>query len=195
VTLGAQLLLARPALYGLPVSVPWLQLGRTRYRTARPLRGPSAVCLPAVAANWAASDREGTVRRRNAEQLIGALRGHPALDPISVAPETRAGYLRLPVLCSPEARHAAQSPTARRLGIMPSYPTGLCDLAGFAARCLNLYEGFPGARVLAAQLCTLPTHSRLDAVDLERLVDWIRSMGTARVRPRRPVTSAAYNAT
>jgi dTDP-4-amino-4,6-dideoxygalactose transaminase len=174
-SLVAQLVFARPSVYGLPASVPWLHLGRTLYREPRPLRAPSAVCAPVVAATWADSDREGAVRRRHAEQLLGALHGNPALHAISVAGDVRPGYLRLPVLCSTEAHRAAQSPVARRLGIMPSYPAALCDLARFAPRRLDLGQGFPGARKLAAHLCTLPTHSRLTAVDLARLLDWIRA--------------------
>jgi len=177
VALAAQLLLARPALYAVPVALPFLRLGHTIYREPRRLRAPTAVSGAVLAATWAEAERESEVRRRNAEALVRVVRQHPAFVSICVREDTRPGYLRLPVLVSPGARLAASMPKARRLGVMPSYPKALCDLAGFGTRCRNLGMAFNGARLLAARLCTLPTHSRLAALDLTRLADWIRAAG------------------
>jgi len=60
---------------------------------------------------------------------------------------------------------------------MPGYPKVLCELDRFSARCLNRQDGFFGSRLLAARLCTLPTHGRLRTHDLERLGRWIRTVG------------------
>ena len=55
---------------------------------------------------------------------------------------------------------------------MPGYPRALCDLPGFGERVLNRGGAFPGARMLAERLVTLPVHSRLGERDLAALEAW-----------------------
>ena len=173
-TIAAQLILERPRLYALPAALPFLRLGETVYRAPRPLRRPSRVSLPVVGATWHLAEREAETRRHNAERLLSALRWQPGFETIITPPRARPGYLRLPVLASPAVRRSAMEPAVRRLGVMPGYPQPLCDLEGFRQRCLNRDAAFPGSRLLAARLCTLPTHGRLRLRDLERLELWIR---------------------
>jgi len=173
----AQLLLERPSLYALPAALPFLRIGQTIYREPRPLRAPTRGSCPVVAATWTLAEREAEVRRRNAERLLVALQREPGFETVRLPDRARPGYLRLPVLTSPAVRRAAGDPAARRLGVMPGYPKALCDLERFAPRCLNRDAAYPGGRMLAARLCTLPTHGRLDARDLARLEQWIRAVG------------------
>ncbi len=65
------------------------------------------------------------------------------------------------------------SSIAKRLGVMPGFPQSLADLPGFGDRCVNCEHGFPGARCLAEQLFTLPTHGRLTVTDTRRLKQWL----------------------
>jgi len=73
--------------------------------------------------------------------------------------------------------------TSELLGVMLGAPVAgnvgraLCDLDGFGPRCLNASGDFPGSRFLAEQLCTFPTHGRLEIGDLARLESWIRTVG------------------
>jgi len=173
-TIAAQLIFERPRLYALPAALPFLHLGETVYRAPRPLRRPSRVSAPVVGATWHLAEREAETRRHNAERLLSALRWQPGFETISTPPRAQPGYLRLPVLASPSVRRSAMEPAARRLGVMPGYPQPLCDLERFRQRCWNRDAAFPGGRVLAARLCTLPTHGRLRLRDLERLELWIR---------------------
>jgi dTDP-4-amino-4,6-dideoxygalactose transaminase len=175
--ISAQLVLEHPSLYPIPAALPFLRLGQTIYRKAQALRAPAAASNAMIAATWTLADREVDVRRRNAERLLEAVRGQPDLTPMRAATPARPGYLRLPVLASGATRRAAIEPRARRLGIMPGYPQALCDLDGFSARCVNREDAFPGARLLAERLCTLPTHGRLASGDLEGLEAWIGSHG------------------
>jgi len=177
VAITAQWLLQRSHLYALPAALPFLRLGETIYREPRPLRRPTRVSCPVVAATWTLAAREVDVRQRNAERLLVELRRQPGFETIRTPGHARPGYLRLPVLASPVVRRSATVLAARRLGIMPGYPQALCDLERFAPRCLNPDAAFPGSRLLAAQLCTLPTHGRLRIRDLERLEQWIRAVG------------------
>jgi len=177
VAIAAQLLLERPNLYAFPAALPFLRLGQTIYREPRPLRAPTSVSCPVIAATWALAEREVEVRRRNAARLFDELRRQPGFETMRASPHARPGYLRLPLLASPDARRAAVEARARRLGIAVGYPKLLCDLGPFGQRCLNRSVPFPGGRLLTARLCTLPTHGRLEEHDLERLEQWIRVVG------------------
>jgi dTDP-4-amino-4,6-dideoxygalactose transaminase len=177
VAITAQLLLERPNLYVLPAALPFLHLGETIYREPRPLRAAATLSCSVVAASWTLAEREVEVRRRNAERLLVALGGHPGFQTIGTPGHARPGYLRLPVIASPVARRAAAEAAARCLGVMPGYPRALCDVERIGSRCLNRNAAFPGSRLLAARLCTLPTHGRLAEGDLARLEHWIQAAG------------------
>jgi dTDP-4-amino-4,6-dideoxygalactose transaminase len=173
----AQLLLERPSLYALPAALPLLHLGQTVYRHPRPLRFPTRGSCAVIAGTWTLAEREVAVRRRNAARLLVELRRQPGFETMRTPPRAQPGYLRLPVLTSPVAPRSAVIATARQLGVAPGYPKALNELERFAPRCLNRNADFQGGRVLAARLCTLPTHSRLGVRDLARLEQWIRAVG------------------
>jgi dTDP-4-amino-4,6-dideoxygalactose transaminase len=186
VTLAAQLVFERPGLYTLPAALPFLHLGETIYREPQALRAAARASCAVVAATWALADPEGELRRGNAERLLVALRQQPGFSTIDTTAAARPGYLRLPVVASPHARRAAAEATARRLGVMPGYPVALCDVPRVRRRCVNRDDAFPGSRLLAARLCTFPTHGRLAVRDLIRLDQWIRTIGASGARPGPP---------
>ena len=173
----AQWVLARPDLYSLADALPFLKLGETVYHAPRPPHAMPHACAAVAVASWGLAERELQRRRENAIRLLTVVGARPQLTPMQVPLSGRPGHLRLPLLASPEVRARAVSRAARRLGIMPSYPRSLADLAPLADRVLNGGARFPGARALAAQLVTLPTHGRLRDDDLLRLEDWIRESG------------------
>lgn len=173
----AQLLLERPSLYAAPASLPFLHLGQTIYREPRPLRGPATVACAVLATTWNLAEREAEIRRVNAARLLAAVQDQPGFATIATATAARPGYLRLPVIASPASCRAAADRAARRLGVMPGYPKALCDVERVQQRCLNRAERFSGSRLLAARVCTFPTHSRLSTDDLVRLERWIRVAG------------------
>lgn len=174
IALLAQWLLARPSLYAIPASLPFLGLGETVYRRPRETRGMSAFALGVLRRTLPSADGEAAARRAHAERLLersgGAGKNLEAVRPPAGAVP---GYLRLPVLAQDASRTRLSSDAARRLGIMPGYPGTLADLAGFSVRDLNGSAGFPGARRLVASLFTLPTHGLLSERDLRALERWI----------------------
>jgi len=170
VQLKAQWLLGRPSLYGIPASLPFLQLGETVYHHAAPARALSAVAAHTLAVTWPLGEPEAAVRRAHAERLLA--RAGRGLTPVPVPSGAVAGYLRLPFVASVAAREEAGTVVARALGIMPGYPTALCDLAGFADRVLNHGDAMPGAHLLAQRLITFPVHSLLSERDLAALEEW-----------------------
>lgn len=165
----AQWLLARPSVYGLPASLPFLRLGETIYYPPHPVGEISAFSRALAAISLEGEDVEAQVRRQNAETLLKALAGaSDELRPVvSAEPLAQPGYLKLPVSASgPWVR--LRGGRAARLGILPSYPTSLAGLTGFRER-LGRGERMKGAEWLAHQLVTFPTHGRLGNRDLEAM--------------------------
>jgi dTDP-4-amino-4,6-dideoxygalactose transaminase len=180
---AAQSALARPALYGLPSALPFLELGETVYRPPRPPRAVAPACLAVLARTWGPSLREADQRRRRAGRVLDAVRR--AGDLASVAPPAGGspGYLRLPVVARQgTARQRLSGPGARRLGVMPGYPEPLHRLAAFReARPRGKTSGapasLPGAATLAESLFTLPVHSRMSRGDRVRLEERVAPRG------------------
>jgi perosamine synthetase len=168
---SAQWLLARPALYALPASLPFLRLGDTVYHDPRPPRGLSRASARMLLANWEDAHAATMARRRNAERLrVAAVAA--GWSTIRVPEGGEAGYLRMPMLGSASNR-GARVASGARLGIMPGYPQTLLSLPGFRGYCSNASEAFPGADELAEKLLTLPTHALLTEADLRRIDAWL----------------------
>ena len=169
----AQWLLARPNWYALPAALPFLRLGETPYRSPAPPARPSAVHSAILAATWPLAAAETETRRRHAARLLTALPGPHQSWAVRVPDGGEAGYLRLPLVLSASVRGLGN--VVKRLGVMPGYPQALIDLKGFGERTLLPDAPYPGARLLAERLLTLPTHSLLAASDLRRLETWLGS--------------------
>lgn len=154
---GAQWLLARPSLYAVPASLPFLQLGATVFRAPHPPHGMSAASAGVLARTIGMEEAEGAARRSNAgrlQQLAG-----PWSIPVTSG---QPGYLRFPLLLPEHLAGLREWPAARRLGVMPGYPVPLPQLpeSPFPR------SPAPGAGALAARLATLPVHSLLREEDL-----------------------------
>ncbi|HET7232746.1 MAG TPA: DegT/DnrJ/EryC1/StrS family aminotransferase [Longimicrobium sp.] len=167
---GAMWGLARPWLYALPASLPFLRLGETVYQPPRAPEPMSRASAAIVAAAWEHAGLAGAARERNARRL-GAAAALAGERVPAAPPGCRAGWLRLPVLN--HVRRRAETGAARALGIMPGYPRALCDFPGFAECCVNGGDNFDGARELADGLYTLPTHALLGEADLRRIEAWL----------------------
>ena len=165
----AQWLLARPSIYGLPASLPFLGLGDTVYRAPHPVEQMSAFSRALATISLEGEDAEALVRRQHADALLEALTGaSDELRPVvSAEPSARPGYLRLAVNASgPWVR--LRGGRAAELGVLPSYPCSLAGLDGFKER-VRKTGRMKGAEWLAHQLVTFPTHGRVGKRDLEAL--------------------------
>jgi len=166
-----QWLLARPSLYGLPASVPFLRLGETVYRSPHP-PGPIAPASAGIVSRMMHGiDGAAEVRRRHAARLLASSHRSTRFRPVDPPSGSRPGWLRLPVLATAERSNV--STRARRLGIEPGYPTPLDALPALTALVVGRGGGWPGAETLARRLITLPTHDRLSSGDLLRLEAWL----------------------
>lgn len=156
--LAGQWLLGRPAVYGLPASLPWLGLGETHYAEPWKPRDISRAAAAAVVANWKASMTEADQRKKNAARLAVDV----ALDqrvPAVLTADSHVGALRQPILVDEDVMRGRSASEARTLGAETGYPylPGLPALAG-----PDVQREHPGAARLAQQLWTLPTHSLSD---------------------------------
>jgi dTDP-4-amino-4,6-dideoxygalactose transaminase len=160
----ATVVLARPRAYGVVASLPFLGLGDTVYKAPSRDRGPSVVTRALLPAVLAAADAEAEGRRAVAllwrQELGESFDG--LLD--EVASHTVDGALRFPTHMPP-----ATASLLRAQGAVRSYPRTLDAYSEIAARLIPVDQAYPGARLLAAQLHTLPTHRFVTAADMARV--------------------------
>lgn len=179
--LGAQWALARPELYRIPATLPFLGLGETRYRPpVEPRPIPERVArLLRVVLDDGGAEAEIATRRRNARRLKALLGDDDAVRTPSPVETGTAGVLRLPLLLPRRTRKG------RAAGVLPAYPRLLTDLdalkgAGLVAEPERGPDrGAPGARLLRDRLHTAPVHGAVRRSDLEAAARWLRDAAAA----------------
>ena len=163
------LMLARPSLYGIPAALPFLRLGETVYKPPRPAARISRAAAAQVGRLMPLADVEGEVRRRNAERLRGAVARGPIAQNITVQPDARPGWLRLPILAKDAAVAARIVERGMHFGVARAYPRRLPDLAAELGTEFRTAGPADGATELVQRLVTLPVHSLLSEGDLKAL--------------------------
>jgi dTDP-4-amino-4,6-dideoxygalactose transaminase len=163
--LWAQWLLGRPALYGIPRSVPALGLGTTRYRSPPPLKAMAARSAAVLDRLWDAAGEEAAARRRHAQRWRELLPDRKDLRLVRLDPKAEPGWLRFPVIATGSAEALLSSHDARVRGVERGYPSPLSMLPVAKGRIRSDTTEFPGARALSRQLFTLPTHGKVEERD------------------------------
>jgi perosamine synthetase len=172
-----QAVLARPAVYRLPASIPWLHLGETVYRAAAAPAPLARSAAALVAATCAGAAEEAERRRATAAAWRAELRPGPGRSWIREVEHADPGYLRFPIRLARGMDGFADPRQALRLGVAPSYPQPLPVLPAVQPLRVRTGESFPGAAQLARELVTLPTHSRLEGADLVRVLHLLDRYG------------------
>jgi hypothetical protein len=165
--------IGRPALYGLPASIPWLGLGETVYREPGQSREMARGAAAMIGATREAAAAAAVERRLLADFFLRRLQGGGILQsvvPVTPVPGALPGYLRLP-LRIPGGAAFAKSAVVRRFGIAPGYPSTLGKLSALRSRLQGGDRSYPGAEVLVRELVTLPTHPLVSPPDRERIFD------------------------
>jgi dTDP-4-amino-4,6-dideoxygalactose transaminase len=152
--LKAQWLFGRPFLYWIPASVPFLGLGETIYHEPHSVGGITTLAAGVLARTIPLVPAEVVRRRATASRLLDSKAGP---DPMNLPADWTAGWLRYPVVLQRTADSVLIGYHVRA-GVMRGYPKALADLPGFGNRRLNIEAEFPGARILAERLITIPTH-------------------------------------
>lgn len=163
VFLAAQWLLARPALYRIPLAMPGLQLGETHFREPHAARAITRASAAVLLRTLPLQAAELEARRAVASSYAAGLRDLTD-DAVPAIPGEAAesAWLRFPILAG-----AARDSLARQLrylGVARGYPLALPHLPQ-AQSVLRHPRPTPGAEMLAAELLTLPTHSLSSAND------------------------------
>jgi len=166
--LGAQWLLARPALYGIPASIPSLKLGEMVYKPAGEPRSISRTAAAMLSGALRIESAEVARRRGNATRLVGSIREGARLTPVHAINRGHPGYLRLAVL-DREGGVVAR-PT---LGAVRGYPMTLDQHTQLRSHLLADERAETGSTLLRDRLFTVPTHSRVRGSDFTRLVSWL----------------------
>jgi perosamine synthetase len=171
--LAAQRVLGRPALYGIPSALPFLHLGETLYHPPRPPAPAPAATLAALERLLPASDREAANRRVRGKEWLERLRGSRRVETFDLASGAEPGYLRFPVRIT-GAFDLALLACLRAHGVMPGYPSTLIALSSLSVSLVRRSVELRGCKLLAANLVTLPTHSRVgrrDALEIAQGLD------------------------
>ena len=164
----AQWLLGRPALYGIPSSIPALRLGEMVYHPAHEPRSLSWAAASLVRKALESAPRDVALRRRVAGALEMAAVEGAELHPIAAIPDAVSGYLRFPVL---DRGSRAEQPD---MGILRGYKLTLHEQLELRPCLVPGEPPTPGAQELARTLFTLPTHYLVKPSDIKVMMEWLR---------------------
>lgn len=172
--------LLRPNLFWIPNSMPFLKLGTTEFNPSFALgRIPalSAALLPELLGSL---DEVNGTRRANAKALREMMEGSSKFEFPVPAANTRACFVRLPVLgCDKELRDRAVA-TLRSAGIGATafYPSAICDIAGVESYMSQPDFHREKAESLSQRLFTLPVGPFVTTQDLERITNILGTIET-----------------
>ncbi|HEX7011765.1 MAG TPA: DegT/DnrJ/EryC1/StrS family aminotransferase [Steroidobacteraceae bacterium] len=149
----------RPSLYGVVRKLPFLGLGRTVFETRYPISRLSAPQTGVAADLCTRIDSLNEQRRRTAARLAASIGDLPGIALPAIPADAEPAYARFPFrVLDPEARDGViHALDAAGIGASASYPCALIDVPEVRAL-LREPSPTPGARQLASQIVTLPTH-------------------------------------
>lgn len=170
----ALMLLRRPELYRLPASLPWLKLGASIFEPDFSVDSLSAFQAGMALAVLDELEGINAERRRKAAFYRQGLASLEQVRSVPEQPGVEAVYLRYPVLPANGdpllTQGLLQNGRARELGISPGFPLSLDAVPGLRPHLVRPEQRFPGARLLAESLVTLPTHDCVRASDSEAVL-------------------------
>jgi hypothetical protein len=167
-TLAAQWLMARPFVYRIPAGIPGLKLGEMVYRPASEPRSISSVAASMLPSALGTEETEVASRRARAKTIMSSIGDQRRLVPIRSLVGGGPGYLRLALV--DQAGDILPNAT---LGALRGYPMTLDQHQQMGSLLLGNENAGPGSALLRDRLFTVPTHSRVRAVDVHRLIGWI----------------------
>jgi dTDP-4-amino-4,6-dideoxygalactose transaminase len=125
----------------------------------------------------AAAEREAAIRRRHARDYRRRIHFRPGVSAVSPPGDAVPGYLRMPIRLAGGLAGFAAPHRARRLGIASGYPSTLAALPAIRQRLVGDEQRWPGAEVLARELVTVPTHSRVSTGERDAIVELLNEHG------------------
>lgn len=166
-------MLVRPRLYRVPESLPWLEIGVSRFApdfvvgALRPFRAGLATAM------LGRLDAVTAIRRANAARHLDGRDRWEDVEPVVAVDGGEPAYLRLPVLArdaASRARLLARLEPAG-LGVSAAYPACLADVESVRPHLETPVDPCEAARSVAARILTLPTHPFVTPTDTARTGD------------------------
>lgn len=167
-------LLRNPSLYRVPASLPWLQLGASIFEPDFDEGHFSSFQASLGLQALESLERVNGERSRKADMYRKALQGRTGITLIPAEPDSKPVCLRFPIVSESLGTSFGRMPTLRRrlatLGISKGFPLSLDAIPALQGHIASLHgSGYPGARYLADNLFTLPTHEYVREADCGRV--------------------------
>ena len=162
--------LISPYLYWLPEALPFLHLGETRYHALTDMAAMDQVRLGLLQGNISRyqNDMDAAYRVERISATLDALMKVQNLPKLCDS-GVQSSLLRYPLLLDSSLRNLLYRKLKQAgLGASILYPASLPQIAGLH-EILDDKQTFPNAEKFAAQLLTLPTHSRVSEKDLNQM--------------------------
>ncbi|GAB7024005.1 DegT/DnrJ/EryC1/StrS family aminotransferase [Salidesulfovibrio brasiliensis] len=159
--------LLHPRMYWIPRSLPMLKLGASVFDPGFPVKGLTGFQAGLGLRMLDRLDELNRCRKRTADELMRRLPGCEVPRPVSGAAPV---FLRLPLL------NGRACTVAPELGVVPAYPTTLDGIPGIAPH-LARQADYPGAKRLASELVTLPTHGFVSMRDVQTITHTFQTAG------------------
>ena len=163
--------LRHPALYRIPVSMPWLQIGASLYEPDYSRADFSA--FQAGLALFSLEQLEAITAARTQRAVVYQqhLQGQSAMRPILAQAKAVPAYLRFPLVPGSDApQRWLRKAEHRSLGISAGFPLALHEIQALAPHLDTSGGPYPGALFLARNLVTLPTHDHVRPEDIQAVV-------------------------
>ncbi|MEW8156252.1 MAG: DegT/DnrJ/EryC1/StrS family aminotransferase [Candidatus Thiodiazotropha endolucinida] len=161
-------LFLNPLLYWIPASLPFLNLGKTRYEEIIEIKKYSRLVAPIALMQIKRSDQIAEKRIANGLWYKSNIEERKKISKINESDYGRPVYLRYPIKIKQQEKRKAILTHAKRYGISKSYPKSLNQLMEIEKFLINPGE-FEGAEQISSQLITLPTHAFINNNDRENI--------------------------
>ncbi|MES9973419.1 MAG: DegT/DnrJ/EryC1/StrS family aminotransferase [Candidatus Thiodiazotropha sp.] len=168
-------LFLNPLLYWIPASLPFLNLGKTRYEENIQIKKYSRLVAPIALMQIKRSNQIAEKRIANGLWYKSNIEEKKTISKINESDQGKPVYLRYPIKVKQREKREAILTHAKRYGITKSYPKSLNQLKEIEEVLVNPGE-FEGAEQISAQLITLPTHTFINNNDRENIKNIIDEM-------------------
>ena len=168
--------LISPYLYWVPDSLPFLNLGQTRFKSMQSLSAANDQLLPLLPVNIQAYWQQGSEIQSSVMQMLAGVRQDSIVDlAVKECKASLPKLLRYPLLLATSAlRDELYSALDREgLGVSKMYPVALPEIEGLENQFIN-HEPLPNAESFAGRILTLPIHPGVQRSDIDRMGDVIK---------------------
>jgi dTDP-4-amino-4,6-dideoxygalactose transaminase len=167
-----------PRVYWLTRYLPFLNLGKTPYTTEYTIRRYSSYLAPVAHRMFQRLEVLNTTRRHNADALRSALDGIRGLRLPYIHDGVSPAYTRFPVFISDPNRREEALRLLNRRGIVAtvSYPQAIPDISELSPFLTEDLADTPGARQIANEILTVPTHPFVTDTHIMLIRDTLRDV-------------------